>query len=245
MMLPPGGAGDGGAVWSARTPSDPSLAGRWSLLHRAPSGDTGRAVALVEGLLDRYGVVARGAAVAEEVPGGFPALQPVFRAMEDAGRILRGRFVDGLGGAQFADRPTIERLRELAAAGTAGPVAVALPVLDPANPFGTILPWPPHSSGLRPTRRNGAIVGICDGAPVLYLTPGRRQLLTFIDPGDPAAADSLAATLSAFAAALRRDRQVGFTLETVDGQPAGRSPLLQALREIGFSRVPKGLSWYG
>lgn len=59
--------------------------------------DTARALARVEGLLDRYGMVTRSAAMAEDIPGGFPALRPVFRGMEDAGRVLHGRFVEGLG----------------------------------------------------------------------------------------------------------------------------------------------------
>ena len=40
---------------------------------------------------------------AEEVPGGFSAVYPVLKAMEEAGRIRRGYFVAGLGGLQFAD----------------------------------------------------------------------------------------------------------------------------------------------
>ncbi|WP_271199552.1 ATP-dependent helicase [Methylopila turkensis] len=224
---------------------DTTLSGRWSLLHHIPASDTERAFALVEGLLDRYGVVARGAAVAEAVPGGFPQLQPVLRAMEDAGRVLRGRFVEGLGGAQFADRLTIERLRELAEARSVEPVTVALSALDPANPFGTLLGWPAHPGSTRPTRRSGAIVIISDGKLALYLTSGRKQLLSYIDAEDPANAKSLASALLALAAALKRDKYKGFTLETVDDHPVGRSALLSGLRAVGFSRVPKGVSWYG
>ncbi|MFJ4131484.1 hypothetical protein [Pseudomonas cyclaminis] len=53
------------------TLSDPTLAGRWSLLHLEPINDTTRALALVEGLLDRYGVVTRSAAMTEESLAGF------------------------------------------------------------------------------------------------------------------------------------------------------------------------------
>ncbi|MGV6875202.1 ATP-dependent helicase [Pseudochelatococcus sp. B33] len=229
----------------ASTLGDPTLAGRWSLLHRERISDTARALALVEGLLDRYGVVTRGAAVAEDVPGGFPALQTVFRGMEDAGRVLRGRFVEGLGAAQFAERATIDRLRELAEARPAEPVAVGLSAGDPANPFGTILPWPPHRSGVRPTRRSGALVVIVDGRLVLYLAQGGRNLLTYVDADDPATAKSLATGLMALVDALKRERRLMFTLEMVDDRPVSATGLADALRKIGFSRVPKGLSWYG
>ena len=48
---------------------------------------------------------------AEGVPGGFAAVYPVLRAMEEAGRIRRGYFVAGLGGAQFALPGAVDRLR--------------------------------------------------------------------------------------------------------------------------------------
>jgi ATP-dependent helicase Lhr and Lhr-like helicase len=49
----------------------------------------------------------------------------------------------------------------------------------------------------------------------------------------------------ALSAALKRERRLLFTLEFVNEQPAASSSLAAALRAIGFSRVPKGLSWYG
>lgn len=51
------------------------------------------------------------------------------------GRIMRGRFVEGLGGAQFAERLTIDRLRDLAtqATQTRHYTPVALSANDPAN----------------------------------------------------------------------------------------------------------------
>lgn len=141
---------------------------------------------MAEGLLDRFSVVTRGAAIAADVPGGFPALLPVYRGMEDAGRVLRGHFVEGLGGTQFAERPTIDRLHELTDARPSEPVAVALSAADPANAFGLILPWPPHRSAVRPTRRNGGFVVISDRSLLFYLSPGGRNLLTYVDADDPA-----------------------------------------------------------
>ena len=240
-------AGPVGGAASLGSPAfgDPTLAGRWSLLHREPVSDTVRALALAEGLLDRFGVVTRGAAIAEDVPGGFPALQPVFRGMEDAGRVLRGRFVEGLGAAQFAERPTIDRLRELTDARPVESVAVALSTADPANPFGLILPWPAHRSAVRPTRRSGGFVTISDGSLLFYLSPGGRNMLTYLDADDPANTTALATGLMAFSAALKRERRLIFTLELIDDKPVKNTGLTAALRAIGFSRVPKGLSWYG
>ena len=62
-------------------------------------------------LLDRYGLVTRGAVVAEGVSGGFSAVYPVLKAAEESGRVRRGYFVEGLGAAQFAVPGAIDRLR--------------------------------------------------------------------------------------------------------------------------------------
>ena len=59
-------------------------------------------MALAEQLILRYGVLTREAVAREQVAGGFAALYPILKAMEESGKVRRGYFVEGLGGAQFA-----------------------------------------------------------------------------------------------------------------------------------------------
>ncbi|WP_421567180.1 ATP-dependent helicase [Stenotrophomonas sp. PD6] len=245
MMMDPL-AGDGMAPVTG-TLSAATLAGRWSLLQRAPVSDTVRAVALAEGLLERHGIVTRGAAIAEGIAGGFPALVQVYRGMEDAGRVLRGRFVDGMGGAQFAERGLVDALRTVADAQRADApgMSVGLSAVDPANPFGPVLPWPAHRATLRPVRRAGALVVIGGGRLRLYLAQGGRQLLTWLDPAAPEAEAAMVAAAQALGIALRRSRRSPFTLELIDDAPVKRDALSEALRAAGFSRAPKGLDWSG
>jgi ATP-dependent Lhr-like helicase len=89
----------------------PAAAGRWSLLPERESDPTVRAHALAEVLLERHGVVTRGAVVAERVNGGFAAMYRVLSGFEDAGRVRRGYFVEGLGAAQFGTTGSVDRLR--------------------------------------------------------------------------------------------------------------------------------------
>ncbi|NHN90064.1 ATP-dependent helicase [Acetobacter conturbans] len=222
---------------------DAMMPGRWSLILHEVCSDTERGLACVEKLLDRYGIVTRGATMAEDVNGGFPALQPFLRRMEDAGHVLRGRFVEGLGGAQFGDRATIDRLRDLASDTSADPVAVALAAPDPANPYGTILAWPIHPDATHPTRRKGAIVVLCEGLLTVYLPPGGRNVLTYFDQNDPACQARISASFAALASALKREKRAMFTVETIDGEPVMSSPLAGTLRQIGFFPLPKGLGW--
>ena len=95
-----------------------------------------RTHAAAEVLLDRHGIVTRGAVVAEGTVGGFAAVYRVLAALEETGRIRRGYFVEGLGAAQFASAGAVDRVRGLRRA--AGSRA-------PSGPAGWC--WP------RPTRR--------------------------------------------------------------------------------------------
>ena len=65
-------------------------------------------------MLERHGVVTRGAVVSERTPGGFAAVYKVLSAFEDSGRCRRGYFVEGLGAAQFGTAGAIDRLRTFA-----------------------------------------------------------------------------------------------------------------------------------
>ena len=92
-----------------------SAVGRGSLVGRARRSEraapTAWAAALTQQLLTRHGVVARDVTAVEPVPGGFSTIYPVLRRLEDTGRVRRGYFVAGLGGAQFAEPGAIDLLR--------------------------------------------------------------------------------------------------------------------------------------
>jgi ATP-dependent Lhr-like helicase len=92
------------------------VAGRWSLLPEREPDPTVRAHALARTLLDRHGVVTRGAVAAEGVEGGFSAVYRILSAFEDSGQARRGYVVEGLGAAQFAMDGAVDRLRATATA---------------------------------------------------------------------------------------------------------------------------------
>jgi ATP-dependent Lhr-like helicase len=213
--------------------------GRWSAvasLLKPPVTATEALHARASGLLERYGVVSREAIAAEGLPGGFAALSPVFRALEDAGKIRRGHFVEGLTGAQFAHAGAVDRLR----ASRDGDVdAVLLAAVDPANPYGALISWPgiaaaPGDDGQQPRRTAGARVVLVQGAPILYVERGGRRLRVFSEEVKP---------LALAVEALRRapGRRRALQVETVNGQPALKSRLAAALRQAGFRMEPNAL----
>jgi ATP-dependent helicase Lhr and Lhr-like helicase len=106
--------GSGRMGLASRT-GPPTVTGRWSLLPEPDPDPTRRLHALARTLLERHGIVTKGAVTAERTAGGFGALYPVLRAMEEAGQCRRGYFVEGLGGAQFALPGAVDRMRAMAA----------------------------------------------------------------------------------------------------------------------------------
>ncbi len=225
-----------------------SAGGRWSLvseLARAQPSPTERAHARCLGLLQRHGLLTREVAALEELPGGFAALYPVLRAMEEAGKVRRGYFVEDLGGAQFAARGAVERLRGLQDQ-PAG-AAVLLSAVDPANPFGWLLPWPGErepvdGKGPRARRVAGAALVLVGGEPVLYLGAGGKHLTTFPAARTP---DTLAAAVAALPALARQRRGKLLRIERIDGREARSSELAPALISLAFSPSYRGLELEG
>jgi ATP-dependent Lhr-like helicase len=210
--------------------------GRWSLTDPlfggAPDPVTRRR-ALAELLLERYGIVTREQVLAEGIAGGFSAIYPELSQLETLGVARRGYFIEGLGGAQFALPGAVERLRSRSDS-DAKPVVLA--AVDPAQPYGAALPWPP--SERRPARVAGAYVVLSGGEPVLYLERGGRALQTLV-PADDA---RVAAGLQSLVDDVRRGRIKRLGLEKVDGGPAMASPLAPLLVALGFQEGPRRLT---
>jgi ATP-dependent Lhr-like helicase len=227
-----------GSAFRSRRLSPPSAVGRWSRLPRPATGKsapTERAKALAEQLLARHGVLTRPAVMAEGVPGGFAALYPVLKALEEAGRIRRGYFVAGLGGSQFALPGALDRLRALregASDDADVPPGAVLAATDPASPFGAALGWPDAVSG-RAMRAAGLHVAVVDGALAALVTRGDGEVLPVLPEGEPArtrTARGLAAALARWA--LRTGRtSLGWS---GSGAGADRGLLADALRDSGF-----------
>ncbi len=228
--------------------------GRWSLVSELADErvtDTERAHAIVVMLLERYGVVSREAALYEGIPGGFAAIVPVLQAMEDAGRIRRGWFVEGLSGRQYALPGAVDRLRaarseDAPAFGPEDDIPVqTVASVDPANAWGSLLPWPPKSldSGPRPRRVAGAWVISVAGLPFLFLEKSGRSVVTFKSFAEDRGGARALAAVEALPELARRGRRRSMLLEKIDGQPAGESVHAVVFEKGGFLPDYRGLNW--
>jgi len=232
----------------------------WVRLSCAPAGDEERAIAEVESLMDRYGVVCRDLALAFSGAGGLVPLMPVLRRMEETGVVLRGGFIEGLGPVQFAERESVDRLRSLSH-GPVGTTAtpVVLDLKDPACLVGRGVPWPEpvlptglgEPAGGRseetsgpPVRRQGASVVVLGGTPVLYASENLKVLISYTSEREDLvraltalAADRQRMFARQGAAAVRRRTVV----ESLNGVTALEPTVSGLLRQAGFVRDPRGM----
>jgi ATP-dependent Lhr-like helicase len=233
-----------GAELSTRPPrpgfrsSSPTTAGRWSRVSRSRADHSReRFAGDLFARLDRYGVLTRGSVLAEDGEGGFGAAYRALTTMEESGQCRRGYFIEGLGAAQFAVPGAIDRLRDHQRdTDLENPTAVVLAAADPANAYGSALPWP-EREGHRPGRKAGALVILVDGLLVLYVERGGRTLLTFTDDDrllEPAG--------RALAEAVTAGRLGRVTIERANGEQIfAADRLTKLLEEAGFRMTPQGM----
>ena len=253
----------------------PEAAGRWSLVAdpavevgAASPTPTERLHAQTLALLDRHGVLTREAVAGEAIEGGFSAVYPVLRALEERGRIRRGYFVDGLGAAQFALPGAVDRLRAMrpgpgeASSVDGGPGGARdgssrdgssrdgssrdgssrvhlLAAADPANPYGAALPWPRRDEqDRRPLQRAAGAYVVLVDGAAALYLDRGGTSLVALPPADDPGV--LAAALPALGALVADGRVRELVLAKADGEPVGTWPRREALLAAGFVQGYRG-----
>jgi ATP-dependent Lhr-like helicase len=214
--------------------------GRWSALAEDEAlSPEERDEARAHLLLARHGVVAR-----ELARGDWATLRHVLLRMEYGGEVVRGYFVEGLSGEQYALEDALAEL-------TAPPARRAEPhvlvnLVDPANLWGRV--WPlsrRDGSRLSVARLPHAWLVVRAGRPVV-LAEGYGRDLTPLAGFAPV---DLPGTVRALQALLERP----LTLRPVrrlevlrwDGRPVRESEAFGAFVEAGFGADGSRLSWDG
>ncbi|HYI96658.1 MAG TPA: DEAD/DEAH box helicase, partial [Bryobacteraceae bacterium] len=219
--------------------------GRWSSVRQRIHAQVTPAewsAATAQQLLVRHGIVMRETAVAENVPGGYAAIYPALKTMEESGWIRRGMFVAGMGAAQFATPKAIDMLRSLRV-DPDRPETVHLAASDPTNPYGSLLPWLEGSSEHNMSRAAGANVILVNGRLAAFFRRRNPALLVFL-PDDDSSSGKVARELAqklALVAIRFQSKRGGLLISTINGAPAGEHFLARFLEESGF--VPTALGF--
>jgi ATP-dependent Lhr-like helicase len=209
--------------------------GRWSLVPTSNANVTERAKALAQQLIARYGVVIREVASVESIQGGFSAIYPVLKAMEEAGRVRRGYFVGGLGASQFATAGALDLLRSFRDE-PEQPETLLLAATDPANPYGALVKWP--AQGL--TRSVGASVIIVNGGLACYVTRGEKELKVFLPEDEPSRSIVAREIAKALASLVENGVRRALLITEVNDEPVARSAIAPFLAESGFKPTSMG-----
>jgi ATP-dependent helicase Lhr and Lhr-like helicase len=225
--------------------------GRWSLIGQRITialTPTQWSANISQQILQRHGIVMRETAIAENIPGGYNTIYPALKTMEDSGWVRRGMFVAGLGAAQFAMPAAVDMLRSLRI-DPATPEVLHLAATDPANPYGTLIPWPKiegesdeplthHSMA----RTAGASVILINGQLAAFLRRRNPALRVFLPESEPERslfARELAKKLAELAVRRLNLRQ-GLLIGEINNAPAREHFLAPYLEDARFVNTVLG-----
>ncbi len=117
---------------------------------------------------------------------------------------------------------------------------VVLSAMDPANPYGALVPWPlaADPDKAKPRRVAGAWVMLARGRPVLWVGSNASSLITF-----PETIRDEEGSLDAAIEMLRHLPKARgmLVIRKVDGVDVTNSPMLPRFLEAGFATDYRGL----
>jgi ATP-dependent Lhr-like helicase len=209
-----------------------SLAGRWSLIRPAETpavgADETRDLALK--LLERYGILAREMLGIESTHISWSEISFALRRLEYGGAIRRGWFVRSLSGEQYAMLEAVEMLHAARNLIPAREKPIALSAIDPANPYGAVVP------GCGIAREAGNVIVLRAGRVIAGLQG--RALIT---GGESDVDDeSFGAAVAALMTLKPR-----ITLDSIDGVAALESPRVGILAAMRFHSDGRSLMFDG
>jgi ATP-dependent Lhr-like helicase len=162
--------------------------GRWYPLESLGAGSIPleeSAVAWVRHLLQNHGIITK-EVVSQYAPFLWETMLKVLRRLEELGTLTRGLFVRGISSMQFMERDVVDMIRQPntphAPVGESDG-AVAINAADPADLFGTVVPWP-EVDGVHFARKQGNFLVYHQGAWICWIENYGRKIVFLKDDYD-------------------------------------------------------------
>src|SRR5271156_2055468 len=209
-----------------------SLAGRWSVIRAAETpavgADETRELAL--NLRERNGILARERIAIESTHISWNEIAFALRRLEYGGAIRRGWFVRSLSGEQYALPEAVEMLQAARNLIPAREKPVALSPVDPANPYGAMLP------GCGIAREAGNVIVVRAGRVIAGLQGRAMMSGTEGDVDDESFGAAVAALMTL---------KPHFRIDSIDGVPALESTRVGILAAMRFHSDGRSLVFDG
>lgn len=208
-------------------PSVIAQMGRWSLL---PTDRTEYPENQAIVLLRRYGIVCRETAYSENL--SWASLYPIYDLLENAGKIIRGYFIKGLSGIQYALPEAVEMLRA-----PSSNLIWATIWDDPSNPARF---FPEFFSNYTHLKTKPYILVYHDGIPIITTGAEPKLKLTIAPNLTP---EQLETGLEKMTRLLLRSREK-VIIAMINDQPALESVFVPYLLKIGYENGYKELTFW-
>ena len=221
--------------------------GRWSIVHAPGTLGLERdehelAEQVARQWLTRYGIVSRDWWIRERPAVGWREIYHELKRLEFRGEVLRGYFVSGLAGAQFALPEAVEMLR---ASGVGDDAAsVVMSTTDPANVYSLARTPGMVSDAVARPRGSGAMLVTQAGGILLAVEHRGTRLRVAGTATEVQVRDAAAALAARLVSRTGGTRGPDVLVESIDGVRAGLSRWAGAFLDAGYRRAGTDLRYY-
>lgn len=221
---------------SKKPPKQGSGLGRWyavsALADEAEAPEPEQSVVRwAHHLLNGYGMMTKDI-VAEACPYSWDTMLSVLKRLEEWGAVTRGMFIQGVSSLQFTTHEIASSMRKAQNVSDAEDVPQPLTLLcavDPANPYGTLMPWP-DKKGIAFSRKPGNYI-VQQGDRWLYWVENNGKKIFTMDSGS-----SVSELKPLFRAIMRQQHRSKIVIDTWDGEKVTDTASGQELQAMGAEK---------
>ncbi|MDQ0919976.1 DEAD/DEAH box helicase [Paenibacillus sp. V4I5] len=188
-------------------------------------------------LLERFGIITKDL-VSAHCPFPWEAIQTALRQLEEWGLVVRGLFITDLHALQFASKEFITLLyQQTGNTSESQQKFTLLSAVDPANPFGLIVPWP-EVSNISFSRKSGNYLAL-KGSEWLYWIENNGKRIYQIAPTTNQNVDQMTIVhelKSMFRQFLKQHQLRKIVIETWNGVRIAEAPEQEYLKLLGAEK---------
>ncbi|NOV04224.1 DEAD/DEAH box helicase [Paenibacillus sp. LMG 31457] len=211
--------------------------GRWyalNTLHNPAFDRQSSAMQWTHHLLEQFGLITKDL-VAALCPFPWEAVHTALRQLEEWGLVVRGLFIADLHALQFATKDFIRQLHQPAAIDSdRQPAFTLVSAVDPANPFGLLVPWP-DKTGVSFSRKSGNYLAL-KGSDWLYWIENNGKRIYQLSSRSHDQAETVHELRLLFRQLLKQHQLRKIVIDTWNGVRISDAPEQEFLKLLGAEK---------